>query len=450
MKKNILIYVYNNLSQDELVFWEQLYSELLKKGYDLYFLLSQVPKEKISIKYSHFIERLDNVMFPNDIQKKYKKCNFQGFLEREKMWYGTSDKDRLSAAKFQKYKYKTLLKELNPSLLILGNGQHAGDLILKEEAFQLDVPVIYIERGSLPKSWHVDKYGMTAGTEIAKETFNSLNLKDDISKYLIYKEFYLKSKFTWWDQPEKTIKNSIRDRFNIGNEKKIILFANQLDNDTSNFLYNPFFNNNLDAFSWFCKKIKEGKYNCFILVKKHPYYTRNGDQFNKILEDNNIAGKWVDDIPLDDCILQSDLVCAVNSTLLFEALIYEKPVLQLGDSLLNKKEIVYKIKTKEDSLTVKEWFSQINFNTKLSNFEKFMAYLVNSELSFFIREASELGLNYVDFFIKRILPYAKPRKGGSPNKFLKLNNVTIEESLSIRLKQKSKRYIKRIYSVFKS
>lgn len=450
MKRYILIYVYNHVSENELLFWEQLNAALLEKGYNLFMLLLNVPNREVTFNFSHFTERLDNVISPKGFKKKFKKNNFKPFLEREEIWYGNSNKDRLTAAKFQKYRYNILLKELNPCLLILGNGQHAGELILNKEASSLNIPVIYIERGSLPNSWHIDKFGMTAGTEIAKKKLQDLDLVDDISNYLKYKAFYLESKFTWWQQPEKSSNSNIRKRFEIPKSKKVILFANQLDNDTSNFLYNPFFNNNLDAFTWFCKTIKRNDYNCFIIVKKHPHYKGNETLFQDVLQTNNIEGVWIDDIPLEDCVVQSDLVCAVNSTLLFEALIYEKPVLQLGDSLLNNKNIVYQIKNKTDYLALQDWCTLYDFENKLNNFKKFTNYLICNELAFFFKESKEMGLNNVNFFTERILPFVKiDTKGKYPKKFLKINNFDKNnfERFLFKFKNKLKRYYKK-YMIF--
>lgn len=436
MNRFILIYVYNSPSDGGLIFWERLNAVLNKKGFKLYLLLLSNPNREVSFSYSLFTEKLDNVVCPKGFNKKYKSTNFQPFLDREETWYGKSDKDRLTAAKFQKYKYTKLLEELNPCLLVLGNGQHAGDLILNKEANILKIPVVYIERGSLPKSWHIDKFGITAGTGIAKKSLNEICVSNDVSSYLKYKNYYLKSKFTWWQQPENHSNSNIRERFKIDANKKIILFANQLDNDTSNFLYSPFFKSNLEAFSWFCKSIKKANLkDYFILVKKHPYYSSDDYLFKDVLQNNNVEGLWVNDISLDHCIAQSDLVCAVNSTLLFESLIYEKPVLQLGNSLLDNKGIVYQIKNITDINTVINWYNKIDFKIKLTHFNEFMTYMIEYELAFFFDDVEEVGLNYVDFFIERMKPFINMNnKGRAPKKFLKLNSKDQNESFKIKMK----------------
>lgn len=99
MKRYILIYVYNHVSENELLFWEQLNAALLEKGYNLFMLLLNVPNREVTFNFSHFTERLDNVISPKGFKKKFKKNNFKPFLEREEIWYGNSNKDRLTDRK---------------------------------------------------------------------------------------------------------------------------------------------------------------------------------------------------------------------------------------------------------------------------------------------------------------------------------------------------------------
>ncbi len=443
MKKYIIVYVYNRLTPEEYNFWDSVAEKLQEQGFVLFMLLSDVPKENASFLYASFTERLDMVKYPRTIAKKYKDIDFKKYLDRENLWYGDSNKDRLLAAKYQRLKYRTLIKELNPCLLILGNGNHAGDMILKDAAIDNNTPVIYIERGALPHSWHLDDLGITAGTTIAAKQFSELQLNSK-ALYLKYKPYYLKSKVTWWDQPERIEKLNIKQRFGVESNKKLVLFANQLNNDTSNFLYNPLFKDNLEAFKWLCENLKKKSFSGFVLAKKHPHYNGDDSIFDRVLKDNNLRGAWVDDIPLFDCIEQSDLICAVNSTMLFEAMIYEKPVLQLGDSILNKKDIVYKLQDKSEEQIMDNWLEMKGFELKKRNFELFMSYMIDNELSFYFNNASSMGFNRDLFFINKILQYVDvSKKGGYPKKFFKLNSFKVEQNIINGIKLKIKKSLKK-------
>ncbi|WP_308992663.1 hypothetical protein QLS71_012995 [Mariniflexile litorale] len=444
MKKYILIYVYNSLSEEEIEFWEQINVTLKDKGYTLFLLFQILPKSEVNFIYAKFTERLEHVIYPKNFSKKDKYFDFSTFLEREKVWYGESNSDRLTAAKYLKFKYSKLIKELNPVLLVLGNGNHASDMILKDTAKVNQTPIIYIERGSLPKSWHTDSLGITAGTKIARTSLSNLKV-DNSNSYKKYKPYYLKSKSTWWDQPSNKEQINIKKRYNIESNQNLILFANQLDNDTSNFLYNPFFSSNLKAFEWFCESLANNNLEGFVLVKKHPYYKGDNTVFQNVLKRYSLKGAWVDDIALFDCIEQADLICAVNSTMLFEALIYDKPVLQLGDSILNRKDVVYHLKSKTDYSTLQNWYRKESLQEKLDNYSMFMSYLIDNELSFFLKESKDMELNSVEFFVQKLLKFTDNSKQGSyPENFIKLNNYIPKDRLDKSFINKIKRIFNKI------
>ena len=419
MRKYILIFGYTNFTEEETNYWNNLSLGLNENGYELFIIGPIKPQFKYHFFNATFVEKLDDVsygffngnQFPNDLY-------FQKYLQREKTWYGDSNKDRLTAAKFQKLRYSILLDELNPALVVLGNGEHAGELILKDEILSRGIPLIYFERGCLPKTWHIDDLGITAGTTIASKKYSDIKI-DSNKSYLKYKDYYLANKQTWWQQPKNSEIVNIRKRFGVSASTKIILFANQLDNDTSNFLYSPYFKNNLEAFRWLCTELKEIKSDCFILIKKHPYFKGNEIEFQNTIELLGLKGKWVDDISIFDCLEQCDLFCAVNSTSIYESMIYEKPVLQLGKSILSNKDIVYEIENLNQSEIIGEWVNKENFSNKLSKYELFMSYLIENELSFFLDECFDMGFNNHTFFQKKILDKVDlNRKGNYPNKFI--------------------------------
>lgn len=419
MRKYILIFGYTNFTKEETDYWNNLSLELNKNGYELFVIGACKPSFECHFFNAIFVEKLDDVsygffngnQYPNDLY-------FQKYLEREVTWYGVSNKDRLTAAKFQKFRYSILLDELNPALVVLGNGEHANELILKDEILMREIPLIYFERGSLPNTWHVDNLGITAGTSIASKKYSEIKITTNES-YLKYKVYYSFKKQTWWQQPKNNEIVNIRKRFEISAGTKIILFANQLDNDTSNFLYSPYFKNNLEAFDWFCSELKKVKSDCFILIKKHPFFKGSEIEFQKTIELYGLIGKWIDDISIIDCLEQCDLFCAVNSTAIYEAMMHEKPVLQLGKSILSNKDITYEINNLNQTEVINNWVNSVDFSIRLSNFEHFMAYLIDNELSFFVGDCSELGFNNHTFFQKRIIEKVDTKRMGNyPNRFI--------------------------------
>ncbi len=441
-KRFIVIYVYTFFSEEETVFWENVNYQLSEKDYHLFLLVPVSPQRKVAFKYELFDEKLEDVNCISSARYKSKlRGNLKEYLKRESLWYGESKKDRKKAIYTQNLKYDSLIKQLNPSLLVLGNGNHTGELILKDIALYYKIPTIFIERGSLPKSWHLDDFGMTAGTSIARTEIDEIKIYNN---YLFnrYKKYYLESKFTWWKQPDANATKDIRARFNLLKNTRIILFGNQLNNDTSNFLYNPIFKSNEDAFDWFCRTLKAYKEDLFVLVKKHPHFQGEKIKFIQSLQKHSIKGAWVEDVDVFECLKQSNLVCAVNSTLLFEALIYEKPVLQLGLSILSNKNIVYQINSLKDDFKIAQWIEHKDFQNRLLNYEKLMSYMILNDLNFFFEGAETMGLNGVNDFVEKSISKVNPNNQGvEPKRFMKLNNNK-SSSLGNKIKYSLKKFFK--------
>tara|TARA_B110000503_G_scaffold69322_1_gene108077 strand:- start:2586 stop:3890 length:1305 start_codon:yes stop_codon:yes gene_type:complete len=407
MRKYILIYAYTSLFRDELKYWNDLSVALYKKGFHLVLLSPQSPGGYHHFINELFIERLDWVKINGSIDSEI-TIDYSKYLERENIWYGSSNYDRLSAAKIQREKYVKILDELNPCFVLVSNGQHASEIILIDEIKKRNTPHGFFERGCLTKSWHYDDIGITAGTTIANKGINQIELPSNTFLYDSFKKNYLNKKETWWSQPSINSALNIRDKYSIDVNTKLILFVNQLDNDTSNFLYSPFFQGNIDAFRWFLNTMKG--VDCFVIAKKHPMYDSDDENFKTAFKELGVNGVWVDNISLFDCLEQSDFVCTVNSTVIYEALIYEKPVLQMGQSIISNKDIVYELKSLEELRVIDDWLNSEKLKQRLVLFKRFMSYMIDKELSFFSYKTK--GSNDFSLFLSIILERLDSKRKG--------------------------------------
>lgn len=435
-KKYILIYAYANFSNEELNYWNALSKRLKKEKYTLIILAPLLPKKKYNFICYIFKEKLDNVKIRQDIKNDLPDNYYKIFLEREKTWYGKSSKNRLLAAKTQRTNYIDLLSETNPCLVLMANANHAGELIFKKEIEKRNIPLLFFERGCLNKTWHIDEQGITANTKIALKNYSDIEeLKSiDISLYNNFKSHYFKEKETWWSQPKTSKKLNIREKYNLLGEQKIILFLNQLDNDTSNFLFSPFFKSNLEAFRWFLSKLPDQ--DLFVIAKKHPWFSGDKYDFINAFSEFNIKGVWIEDIQLFECFKQSDYVCAVNSTAIFEALIFDKPVLQLGKSILSNKEIVYEQKKLNDLEALNIWLRKDDFEYRIMKYKKFISYLIKYELSFFSKTCIEMGFNGPEFMFDKIMSKIEKDRYGKislsyVHKYQFFNEIIIRPKLNL-------------------
>ena len=451
MKQNVLIFGYTSFSDNEIFYWNNLANDLRKNNCELFVFGNCKLDKKVDFNGFHFIEKTEDEK-DFDLKKfNFKNYNISRYLERENIWYGFTNADkRVKGIKIKIIKYQKLLDELNPCITILGNGEHANELIFKDILIEKKLPYFFFERGCLPNTWHFDYLGITANTKIAKTIFKDLQIKESSSEnFNLYKEYYFSNKKSWWHQPTIEIID-IRSKLNIPKDKEIILFLNQLDNDTSNFLYSPLHKNNVEAFKWLTSKLRDYNTKYYIIIKKHPWYNYDKKQFVESLSNNNLQGSWIDDINIFDCIEQSDYICSVNSTANFESLIYEKPVLQLGKSILSNKNICYEINSLNDESVFLEWLSKENFNERIKLFSKFIAYMIEKELSFFINENVEFKFLNHSLLLDLIMKNKNRNFGNYPDEYIRIinsidNSKQNNKTIIFLKKTKIYRVLKRIF-----
>jgi hypothetical protein len=343
------------LTEVERAFWLALRCELNNTGYELLVSGPVILDFDFDVPYIYLPTKLDFYTSIPDVCCVDDDMSSDRYLKREDEYYGAGDNEvRKHGVQVISSVFDSLLDSLNIAFVLVGNGNHAVDMILLDKVKERNISHMIFERGPFPNMWHLDGTGMTAGTDAAQRS--DCEWFDDAKWLQVFKDYenyYKSQKNTWWHQPDT--KSDVRKLFNIPKNKKIILFANQLDNDTSNFLYAPLHETNLDALKWLCEQLEPYKDEYFILGKHHPVNSVSMDEFQSVVGG---LGVWTNEVALDDALMQSDYVCAVNSTLLYEALIYRKPCLMLGKAILSGKDIVYEIISLEKShveSTMNDW-----------------------------------------------------------------------------------------------
>ena len=188
------------------------------------------------------------------------------------------------------------------------------------------------------------------------------------------------------------------------------MFAGQKDRDSQNFFYSPHFDNNLEAFKWFCDTLS-GRDDIFILGKHHPRSEQPVKEYRRVV---NGQGVWLDDASLDDCLALSERVAAVNSTVLFEALLVGKPALFLGQSFLADKNIAYEVKEPgKGSQVIGEWLAAKDFKDRYERWLDFGAFLLSKSLYSIHPAEKALGQNDSTTMAERLIKMAE--RNTSPN-----------------------------------
>ncbi len=260
-----------------------------------------------------------------------------------------------------------------PSLVITGIGKAPAAIILRRFARLLSCPVIYFGRGPFHNTLlaPVDKNRNL----IVRST--SPSIEEDMAPWLAVMErlaaSYRQKGSTWIEQPNRLGPKVLRHRLNIPDSALVVLFVGQ--NGTE---WAPgHFHHSLDAFKWLLSVLDKRK-NLFIIGKHHPATGRSPEEYRAAA-----AGRaaWLTDVSLADCLAAADRVAGVDSTVLYEALLLEKPVLALGDCLFKGQQIAYEIEdiSTADSV-IRAWLEADQLEARKRRWLEFGAYLLSTVL----------------------------------------------------------------------
>lgn len=282
------------------------------------------------------------------------------------------------------FMFKTAFSLIEPDLVIVWNGMCDFRKMVADFVKTKNVPVLYAEKGMLPKSWYIDKQGINATSSIGLSLIGSLKYKQSDLKTINGDLKYIEHKgISVWGQPKRcTDKNEIRAKLGIRNINPIVFFPAQLDEDTNIQLYSRF-NSVPEAIEEILASISE---NVNLVIKLHPKSKESSKESINELVKKSPNVYVVEDINVWDLLDVADLVVTINSTVAFETLIKNKNIIVLGDSVLVNVGLVEKTAKKDLSQKIKcliksSFDEQIDV-TKLHAFIKYLLdeyYIFNQD-----------------------------------------------------------------------
>lgn len=333
------------------------------------------------------------------------------YLARETRWSGppatpVNEAQRHHALCFFHDFYRDALREARPTLTLIWNGQHPQEMLLADLCRAAGCPVLFMERAPIPGSIHVDEYGILAATAIARaQQWRWEGAQAQAHWSTIATEVAAAAaNATWWEQPPAHDIATLRQSLGIRDGQQVLLFAGQVDRDTQNLLYSPHFDCNASALAWFCTQLPTDG-SVFLLGKHHPKSTVPAAEFRAIVGER---GVWTEDVSVADALELADRVAAVNSTVLFEGLLRNKPALALGASLLSGKGIAYELTNHNKTGTlVLDWLVAEDAGTRAARWHDFFAYLLAHE--FYSMDPAPEGQRGVDALAARLANNATAR-----------------------------------------
>ncbi|PLB17771.1 MAG: Capsular polysaccharide biosynthesis protein [Flavobacteriaceae bacterium FS1-H7996/R] len=306
-------------------------------------------------------------------------------LNRFNWWFPKSKNDsevqaRMAFLHYHLCFFLTLIKKYTPFLVLVWNGNDPRQYILSHLCQWFKINRLFVERGTLPSLLFYDSKGVLSHSSIAslqQETF--IKNTCDLDKFKHYVGWYKNTSETLWEQPERKDQEDLRTKFGIDKEQRIILFIGQVDNDIQAKLFSPYFSSNKQAFEWFIDYGVEEGY--FVLGKHHPKSSVPKYEYDALIQ-NKLNVVWTDQVPLEQCLEIADKVVTVNSSVIFDALLYEKPVLSLGATMLDGKGILYEYNPKNMDLVLKLFYKDDDLSLKINNFKCLLDYMLNYNFVF--------------------------------------------------------------------
>ncbi|MBN1674077.1 MAG: hypothetical protein JXR37_23715 [Kiritimatiellae bacterium] len=397
----VLIHARGRMTPPECGFWQRLRFALRECGLELVLLAHHRANAPMDVPLLRAFNGLDAVppgggtgqaLAPDDDPEAL------GLLARERMWRGPErdaphrDRRRRALCHFRDF-YTAVLKTAEPVLTLIWNGHHAQEMILASLCRTAACPVGYVERGPFQGTLHLDPVGILGGSSVAgRSDWEWATPETAVHWQRVMAQAqmaYRHSGGTWWEQPPSRGAAALRRSLQVPEGAKVLFFAGQVDADTQNLLYAPEYADNRDAFAGFCEALR-GRDGVFVLGKHHPHSVRAPADYQAVV---GRQGVWVTDVSVADCLAVADRAAAVNSTVLYEALMLGTPVLAMGRGLLHGKRIAYEPTDRATLHTaVSEWLAAEDQAERERRWLDFGAYLLAHALYAMAPPESAAGL----------------------------------------------------------
>ncbi len=300
------------------------------------------------------------------------------------------------------------ISAFDPAVVLNWNGHHVVDVILDAACHKAGVPVLYVERAPMAQALFIDERGLSTDSAVVRH--GSWTVDDDRWRSCAMAAIarIAAGRHTWWEQPDSRDGDAraLRHELGIPLDARVVLFASQIDGDTQQYMFSPHFPANEAAFRWLLDRLR-GHDDVFVLGKQHPKCPRSA-AFVRALADSGIRGQWRTDVSIDDALAVSDRVAAVNSTVLYEALARERPVLSMGGWLLAGRGASYEVTHPATGQAVVDaWLLAADNDARQHAWREALAFLLSTCLYTYEPEMEGHGMPGAGEMAERIASFAR-------------------------------------------
>lgn len=360
--------------------WNQLNEELQKNKYKLFLLTTSVHKdlkcEHLNIPFS--LDEFDelNIAISVGIDTE-EKVTALDLTQRELEWFKKdAQKWNNHFTGYFKCKsfYRSIINSLKPSVIVAWQNSLPQSNILKRLGEEYSIPSFILERGMLPDTFMMESRGNVALSDIINShaVRNSILNNTDYSSYEKIQKYYIKNKPAKYNQ--KNYEDSLAELNSFFPKAKhlIVYFANVdssvgvYPEDTALSLKTSInYRNSQETIKALSEAAVQIGFN--LLIKLHPQDRSDYSAF----QNNNT--RIVRDFNYQLLMEKGDTLAFSCTTLQFEALLYEKPIVLLSNTELSGFNIVYEMKNEQnlDSI-LRKAIGKENHEEKKQNGKRFI------------------------------------------------------------------------------
>lgn len=304
-----------------------------------------------------------------------------------------------------------IARNLRPAFALFWSGTVPQSILFKGVFAEYSIPSYFVERGLLPESLIFDESGNGACSSMKKNIDLNLTPFNFEQIFEEVKSYFFINIIDKHEQPDYINGYDFLKQNNLTG-KRIIIFLGHWDvasgvnsaKDFQSFFNSPHFINTEDAYKSLVKFILNNK-EIALIFKPHPFDSRiyENDNNPRIIVDKKLNVRTLIEV--------ADAVAVMSTTVQYEVLFYDKPLILLANSFLTGLNIGYEVnKPKDLEGTINQALNKKDFSGMQINAEKFIAHIsynflikLNSSnpfkrdlLGFFSNIADKYYLNHLE------------------------------------------------------
>lgn len=360
--------------------WNQMNEELLKNNYKLFLLTTSVHKdlkcEHLNIPFSldEFYELSIDVTIGIDTEEKVTALEL---TQRELEWFNKDDQkwEKHFTGYFKcKSFYRSIINSLNPSIIVAWQNSLPQSNILKRLGEEYSIPSFILERGMLPDTFMLESWGNVALSDLINShaVRNSILYNNDNSSFVDIQKYYINNKPAKYNQ--KSYENSLAELNNFfPNANHLIVYFANVDGSVGLYPEDTVlsrktsvnYRNSEETIKALSEAALQIGFN--LLIKLHPQDRSDYSAFQ------NNSARIVRDFNYQLLMEKGDTLAFSCTTLQFEALLYEKPIVLLANTELSGFNIAYEMKNGQNLESVlRKAICRENFEEKNQNGKRFL------------------------------------------------------------------------------